>query len=96
EIFTYRREKIGKQKGNQNYINTRFRSPLTNYLPYLALSQIATAHFQLVLSCDHHFGIDSIPIGICYTETDDHGFSRPRLFTAVPLINQYPIGSILL
>ncbi|CAF4246146.1 unnamed protein product, partial [Rotaria sordida] len=26
----------------------------------------------------------------------DHGFSRRRLCTAVPLINQYPIGSILL
>ncbi|CAF1375115.1 unnamed protein product [Rotaria sordida] len=26
----------------------------------------------------------------------DQGFSRRRLFTAVPLINQYPIGSILL
>ncbi|CAF3916933.1 unnamed protein product, partial [Rotaria sordida] len=74
EIFTYRREKIGKQKGNQNYINARFRSPLVNYLPHLV---IATAHFQLVLS-------------------RDQGFSRRRLFTAVPLINQYPIGSILL
>ncbi|CAF4253719.1 unnamed protein product, partial [Rotaria sordida] len=39
-----------KQKGNQNYINARFRSPFANYLPHLALSQIATAHFQLVLS----------------------------------------------
>ncbi|CAF1095427.1 unnamed protein product [Rotaria sordida] len=29
-------------------------------------SQVATAHFQLVLSRDHRFGIDSIPIGICY------------------------------
>ncbi|CAF1300450.1 unnamed protein product, partial [Rotaria sordida] len=55
-----------------------------------------TAHFQLVLSRDHPFGIDSIPIGICYAGTGDHGFSRRRLFTAVPLINQYPIGSILL
>ncbi|CAF4373472.1 unnamed protein product [Rotaria sordida] len=35
EIFTYRREKIAKQKGNQNYINDRFGSPLANYLPYL-------------------------------------------------------------
>ncbi|CAF3809480.1 unnamed protein product, partial [Rotaria sordida] len=49
EIFTYRCEKIGKQKGNQNYINARFRSPLVNYLPQLV---IATAHFQLVLSRD--------------------------------------------
>ncbi|CAF4296947.1 unnamed protein product, partial [Rotaria sordida] len=55
-----------------------------------------TAHFQLVLSRDHRFGIDSIPIGICYAGTGDHGFTRRRLFTAVPLINQYPIGSILL
>ncbi|CAF4316400.1 unnamed protein product, partial [Rotaria sordida] len=85
-----------KQKGNQNYINARFRSPFANYLPHLALSQIATAHFQLVLSHDHPFGIDSIPIGICYAGTGDHSFSRRRLFTAVPLINQYRIGSILL
>ncbi|CAF0934824.1 unnamed protein product, partial [Rotaria sordida] len=35
KIFTYRREKIAKQKGNQNYINARFRSPLANYLPHL-------------------------------------------------------------
>ncbi|CAF1277091.1 unnamed protein product [Rotaria sordida] len=40
-------------------------------------SQVATAHFQLVLS-------------------RDQGFSGRRLFTVVPLINQYPIGSILL
>ncbi|CAF1531514.1 unnamed protein product, partial [Rotaria sordida] len=59
-------------------------------------SQVATAHFQLVLSRDHRFGIDSIPIGICYAGTGDHSFSRRRLFTAVSLINQYPIGSILL
>ncbi|CAF4274452.1 unnamed protein product, partial [Rotaria sordida] len=52
--------------------------------------------FQLVLSRDHRFGIDSIPIGICYAGTGDHGFSRRSLFTVVPLINQYPIGSILL
>ncbi|CAF4040820.1 unnamed protein product, partial [Rotaria sordida] len=85
-----------KQKGNQNYIYARFRSPLANYLPYLVSSQVATAHFQLVLSLDHRFGIDSVPIEICYAERGDHGFSRRRLFTAVPLINQYPIGSILL
>ncbi|CAF1070455.1 unnamed protein product, partial [Rotaria sordida] len=85
-----------KQKGNQNYINARFRSPLANYLPYLVPSQVATAHFQLVLSRDHRFGIDSVPIGICYAGTSDHGFSRRRLFTAVPLVNQYPICSILL
>ncbi|CAF4337051.1 unnamed protein product [Rotaria sordida] len=46
-IFTYRRE---KNWCNQNYINTRFRSPLVNYLPHLVPSQVATAHFQLVLS----------------------------------------------
>ncbi|CAF0995939.1 unnamed protein product [Rotaria sordida] len=96
EIFTYRREKIGKQKGNQNYINARFRLPLANYLPHLVSSQVATAHFQHVLSRDHRFGIDSIPIGICYAGTGDHGFSRRRLFIAVLLINQYPICSILL
>ncbi|CAF1426447.1 unnamed protein product [Rotaria sordida] len=96
EIFTYRREKIAKQKGNQNYINDRFRSPLVNYLPHLVPSQVATAHFQLVLSLDHRFGIDSVPIEISYDGTGDHGFSRRRLLTAVPLINQYPIGSIIL
>ncbi|CAF4192063.1 unnamed protein product, partial [Rotaria sordida] len=46
---------------------------LFNYLPHLVPSQVATAHFQLVLSHDHRFGIDSIPIGICYAETGDHG-----------------------
>ncbi|CAF4247979.1 unnamed protein product, partial [Rotaria sordida] len=85
-----------KQKGNQNYINAQFGSPLANYLPHMVPSQAATAHFQLVLSLDHRFGIDSVPIEICYAERGDHGFSRRRLFTAVPLINQYPIGSILL
>ncbi|CAF1097148.1 unnamed protein product [Rotaria sordida] len=83
-------------KGNQNYINARFRSPLAHYLPHLIPPQVATAHFQLVLPCDRRFGIDSISIGICCAGTGDHGFSRRRLFTAVPLINQYPIGSILL
>ncbi|CAF1581793.1 unnamed protein product, partial [Rotaria sordida] len=32
----------------------------------------------LVLSRDHRFGIDSIPIGICFAGTGDHGFSRRR------------------
>jgi hypothetical protein len=45
---------------------------------------------------DHRFGVDSIPIGLCYAGTGDHGYSRRRLLTAVPLINQYRIGSILL
>ncbi|CAF4384111.1 unnamed protein product, partial [Rotaria sordida] len=67
-----------KQKDNQNYINARFRLPLANYLPHLVPSQIATAHIQFVLSRDHHFGIDSIPIGICYAGTGAHGFSRRR------------------
>ncbi|CAF1424491.1 unnamed protein product [Rotaria sordida] len=40
EIFTCRGEKIGKEKGNQNYINARFRSPLANYLPHLIPSQV--------------------------------------------------------
>ncbi|CAF1473017.1 unnamed protein product, partial [Rotaria sordida] len=73
DTFTYRRGKIGKQKGNQNYINARFGSPLANYLPHLVPSQVATAHFQFVLSRDHRFGIDSIPIRICYAGTGDHG-----------------------
>ncbi|CAF4286185.1 unnamed protein product, partial [Rotaria sordida] len=54
-------------KTNQNYTNARFRSPLGNYL--LLSPQVATAHFQLVLPCDHRFGIDSIPIGISYAKT---------------------------
>ncbi|CAF1369476.1 unnamed protein product [Rotaria sordida] len=58
--------------------------------------QVAIAHFQLVLPRDHRFGVDTISIGICFTGTDDHGFSRRRLLTTVPLINQYRIGSILL
>ncbi|CAF1026388.1 unnamed protein product [Rotaria sordida] len=42
-------------------------------------SQIATAHFQLVLSRDHRFGIDSIPIGICsiLLETPYYGLRKP-------------------
>ncbi|CAF2984431.1 unnamed protein product [Rotaria sp. Silwood2] len=83
-------------KGDQNYIHGRFRSPLADSLPHLVPPEVATAHFQLVLPRDHRFGIDSIPIGICYAGTGDHGFNRRRLFTALPLINQYRIGSILL
>ena len=45
----------------------------------------STAHFQLVLPRDHRFGIDSLPIGICYAGTGDHGYGRRRLLTAVPL-----------
>ena len=56
----------------------------------------ATAHFQLVLPRDHRLGVDSIPIGICYAGTGDHGFSRRRVLTAGPLLNQYRIASILL
>ncbi|CAF4262628.1 unnamed protein product, partial [Rotaria sordida] len=55
---------------NQNYTDARFRSPLANYLLHLVSPQVATAHFQLVLSCDHRFGIDSIPIRISYAETE--------------------------
>ncbi|CAF1291302.1 unnamed protein product [Rotaria sordida] len=66
EIFTDRREKIGVRDECLELV------PAGN-VP----SQVATAHFQLVLS-------------------RDQGFSRRRLFTVVLLINQYPIGSILL
>ncbi|CAF1559366.1 unnamed protein product, partial [Rotaria sordida] len=41
---------------NQNYTNARFRAPLANYLLHLVSPQVATAHFQLVLPCDHRFG----------------------------------------
>ncbi|CAF4318280.1 unnamed protein product, partial [Rotaria sordida] len=63
-------------KSNQNYTNARFRSPLANYLLHLVSPQVATAHFQLVLPCDHRFGIDSIPIGICYAETEIQFFLK--------------------
>lgn len=59
-------------------------------------SEVATAHFQLILPRDHCLGVDSIPMGICYAGTGDHGYGRRRSLTAVPLINQYRIGSILL
>ncbi|CAF3193893.1 unnamed protein product [Rotaria socialis] len=83
-------------KGDCTYIHGRFRSPLADYLPNLVPPEIATAHFQLILPRDHRLGIDPIPIGLCYAGTGDHGFSRRRLVTAVPLINQYRIASILL
>ncbi|CAF1375619.1 unnamed protein product, partial [Rotaria sordida] len=41
---------------NQNYTNARFRAPLANYLLHLVSPQVATAHFQLVLPCEHRFG----------------------------------------
>lgn len=59
-------------------------------------AEVATAHFQLVLPRDHRLGEDSIPIGICYAGTGDHGFSRRRLLTAGPLLNQYRVASILI
>ncbi|CAF1293025.1 unnamed protein product [Adineta steineri] len=83
-------------KGDLQYLNGRFRSPLADYLPNLVSPEIATAHFQLVLPRNHRIGIDSIPIGICYAGTGDQGYGRRRLLTAVPLINQYRIGTILL
>ncbi|CAF1444350.1 unnamed protein product, partial [Rotaria sordida] len=66
-------------KGNQNYINARFRSPLANYLPHLIPPQVATAHFQLILPRDHRFGIDSIPIGIysILLENSYYGLRKP-------------------
>ncbi|UJR21257.1 hypothetical protein I4U23_024352 [Adineta vaga] len=83
-------------KGDRQYINGRFHSPLATYLPHMVPSEAATAHFQLVLPRDHRLGIDSLPIGICYAGTGDHGFGRRRLLTAIPLINQYRIGTFLL
>ncbi|CAF4393252.1 unnamed protein product, partial [Rotaria sordida] len=79
-IFTYLREKIGVkgeclelvpaenvQENTVEIIKQETkRLPLANYLPHLVPSQVATAHFQLVLPCDRRFGIDSISIGICY------------------------------
>ncbi|CAF4351786.1 unnamed protein product, partial [Rotaria sordida] len=59
-----------------NYTNARFRSPLANYLLHLVSPQVATTHFQLVFPCDHRFGIDSIPIGICYAETEIQFFLK--------------------
>ncbi|CAF1535370.1 unnamed protein product [Rotaria sordida] len=66
-------------KSNQNYTNARFRSPLANYLLHLVSPQVATAHFQLVLPCDHRFGIDSIPIGIysILLENSYYGLRKP-------------------
>lgn len=57
---------------------------------------MATAHFQLVLPRDHRLGIDSIPIGICYAGTGDQGYSRRRMLTALPLLKEYRIGTIIL
>jgi hypothetical protein len=56
---------------------------------------VATAHFQLILPRDHRLGIDSIPIGICYPGTGDQGYTRRRVLTAMPLVKNYRIASIL-
>ncbi|CAF4210646.1 unnamed protein product, partial [Rotaria sordida] len=68
-----------KIKSNHNYTNARFRSPLANYLLHLVSPQVATTHFQLVLPCDHRFGIDSIPIEICsiLLENSYYGLRKP-------------------
>ncbi|CAF4187313.1 unnamed protein product, partial [Rotaria sordida] len=71
--------------GNQNYINARFSLPLANYLPHLVPSQVATAHFQLVLPCDRRFGIDSISIGICYAGTGSILLENPYYGLRKPL-----------
>ncbi|CAF1377564.1 unnamed protein product [Rotaria sordida] len=57
-------------KSNQNYTNARFRSPLANYLLHLVSLQVATAHFQPVLPCDHRF--DSILL-----ENSYYGLRKP-------------------
>jgi len=82
-------------KGDRLLIHGKFSSPLAQHLPHLVPNEVATAHFQLILPSDHRFGEDSIPVGICYAGTGDHGFNRRRLLTASPLLNQYRIASIL-
>lgn len=59
-------------------------------------TEVATAHFQLVLPRDHRLGVDSIPIGICYAGTGDQGYTRRRILTANPLVKEYRIGTIIL
>ncbi|UJR28204.1 hypothetical protein I4U23_009455 [Adineta vaga] len=83
-------------KGDRLYLNAKFQSPLAKLYPHLVPTEVATAHFQLVLPHDHRLGIDSIPIGICYPGTGDQGYNRRRLLTANPLIKQYRVGSIIL
>ncbi|CAF2343008.1 unnamed protein product [Rotaria sp. Silwood2] len=83
-------------KGDRQYIDAKFRSPLANHMPHVVPTEVATAHFQLVLPHDHRFGSDAIPIGICYAGTGDQGFNRRRLLTAHPLLKHYRIGSIIL
>lgn len=57
---------------------------------------MATAHFQLILPADHRFGVDPIPIGICYAGTGDQGYNRRRVLTAIPLLKEYRIATIIL
>ncbi|CAF0761735.1 unnamed protein product [Rotaria sordida] len=83
-------------KGDRQYIDAKFRSPIANHMGHMVPTEVATAHFQLVLPHDHRVGIDSIPINICYAGTGDQGFNRRRLLTAHPLLKQYRIGSIIL
>ncbi|CAF3081116.1 unnamed protein product [Rotaria socialis] len=83
-------------KGDTQYIDAKFPSPLAIHFPHLVPPEVATAHFQLVLPHDHRLGVDSIPIGICYPGTGDHGYNRRRLLTAKPLLKQYRIGSIII
>lgn len=58
--------------------------------------EVATAHFQLVLPADHRFGVDTIPIGICYAGTGDQGYNRRRVLTAIPLLKEYRVATIIL
>ncbi|CAF0810744.1 unnamed protein product [Rotaria sordida] len=83
-------------KGDRQYIDAKFRSPIANHMGHMVPTEVATAHFQLVLPHDHRVGMDSIPINICYAGTGDQGFNRRRLLTAHPLLKQYRIGSIIL
>lgn len=50
----------------------------------------------MVLPRDHRFGVDSIPIGICYAGTGDQGFTRRRMLTAIPLLRDYRIATIII
>mgnify|MGYP001954062864 CR=1 FL=1 len=71
-------------------------SDCSDFLSVQVPSEVATAHFQLILPNDHHLGVDSVPIGICYAGTGDQGYYRRRVLTGIPLLKEYRIGSIIL
>jgi len=83
-------------RGHRHYIHGKFVSPMAIHFPNLMPPEATTAHFQLILPRDHRFGVDSIPIGICYAGTGDQGFTRRRMLTAAPLVRDYRIGTIII